>query len=135
MFETSRLWPRHYGQPDGQYAYLLGELSLSVLKYNADGSFTLQTVSTIPADWTEHEFGGATFTCQTTVSLFYTSNRGQATQLLGLAVMMMVHQLNTFNGFQPRISRLRVTQATSSGSRFEPNTDNDGLPSRQSETG
>ncbi|WP_336206824.1 beta-propeller fold lactonase family protein, partial [Leuconostoc suionicum] len=56
--------PRHIRfSPDGQYAYLLGELSslLSVLKYNSeDGSFEhVQTASTIPTDWTEHNGSAA----------------------------------------------------------------------------
>ena len=71
--------PRHIRfSPDGQYAYLLGELSskLSVLKYNADGSFThLQTVSMIPADWTEHN-GGAAIYLSNDGKFVYTSNRG-----------------------------------------------------------
>lgn len=71
--------PRHLRfSPDGQYAYLLGELSsqLSVLKYNADGSFThLQTVATIPADWTEHN-GGAAIYLSNDGKFVYTSNRG-----------------------------------------------------------
>lgn len=72
--------PRHIRfSPDGKHAYLLGELSskLSVLAYNqADGSFTVeQTISTLPADWTE--FNGAAAIRVTKDGKFvYTSNRG-----------------------------------------------------------
>lgn len=71
--------PRHIRfSPDGQYAYLLGELSskLSVLKYNADGSFTLlQTVLMIPEDWDAHN-GGAAIYVSNDGRFIYTSNRG-----------------------------------------------------------
>lgn len=72
--------PRHIRfSPDGEYAYLVGELSslLSVLKYDqTDGSFTLlQTVSTIPADWDSHN-GGAAVRLSDDGRFVYTSNRG-----------------------------------------------------------
>lgn len=72
--------PRHIRfSPDGQYAYLLGELSslLSVLKYNSeDGSFEhVQTASTIPADWTEHN-GSAALRLSKDGHYIYASNRG-----------------------------------------------------------
>ncbi|WP_076462313.1 lactonase family protein [Limosilactobacillus caccae] len=68
--------------PNGKYAYLLGELSskLEVLKYNAkDASFThLQTIKTIPADWTAHN-GAAAIRISHDGKFVYTSNRGENT--------------------------------------------------------
>lgn len=70
--------PRHIRfAPDGKHAYLLGELSslVSVLDY-ADGKFThVQTLSTIPADWTEHN-GTAAIRVSADGRFVYTSNRG-----------------------------------------------------------
>ncbi|GMA69269.1 6-phosphogluconolactonase [Leuconostoc litchii] len=80
-FETEDgFGPRHIRfSPDGEYAYLLGELSslLSVLKYNSeDGSFEhVQTAPTIPADWTEHN-GAAAIRISSDGRFIYTSNRG-----------------------------------------------------------
>lgn len=72
--------PRHLRfSPDGQYAYVLGELSslLSVLKYDAeDGSFAhVMTISTIPSDWDEHN-GAAAIRLTEDGRFIYTSNRG-----------------------------------------------------------
>ncbi|MBZ6002947.1 lactonase family protein [Leuconostoc gelidum subsp. aenigmaticum] len=72
--------PRHIRfSTDGQYAYLLGELSslLSVLKYNnEDGSFEhVMTASTIPSDWTEHN-GSAALRLSNDGKFIYASNRG-----------------------------------------------------------
>ena len=72
--------PRHIRfSPDGQYAYLLGELSslLSVLKYNSeDGSFEhVQTAPTIPSDWTAHN-GAAAIRISKDGRFIYVSNRG-----------------------------------------------------------
>lgn len=68
--------------PNGKYAYLLGELSskLEVLKYNAkDASFThLQTIKTIPDDWTAHN-GAAAIRLSSDGKFVYTSNRGENT--------------------------------------------------------
>lgn len=68
--------------PNGQYAYLLGELSskLEVLKYNANsGSFThVQTIKTIPNDWTAHN-GAAAIRLSKDGKFVYTSNRGENT--------------------------------------------------------
>lgn len=68
--------------PNGKYAYLLGELSskLEVLKYNANNaSFThLQTIKTIPADWTAHN-GAAAIRISKDGKFVYTSNRGENT--------------------------------------------------------
>lgn len=72
--------PRHIRfSQDGQYAYLLGELSslLSVLKYNSeDGTFEhVMTASTIPSDWTEHN-GAAALRLSHDGRYIYASNRG-----------------------------------------------------------
>ncbi|GAP02268.1 3-carboxymuconate cyclase [Fructobacillus pseudoficulneus] len=72
--------PRHLRfSPDGQYAYVLGELSslLSVLKYSAeDGTFAhVMTISTIPTDWDEHN-GAAAIRLSSDGRFIYTSNRG-----------------------------------------------------------
>ncbi|KRL25848.1 carboxy-cis,cis-muconate cyclase [Limosilactobacillus frumenti DSM 13145] len=68
--------------PNGKYAYLLGELSskLEVLKYNAnDGTFShVQTIKTIPADWTSHN-GAAAIRLSSDGKFIYTSNRGENT--------------------------------------------------------
>ncbi len=68
--------------PNGQYVYVLGELSskLAVLKYNAaDASFEhLQTIKTIPADWTAHN-GAAAIRMSKDGKFIYTSNRGENT--------------------------------------------------------
>ncbi|MDF7636803.1 lactonase family protein [Leuconostocaceae bacterium ESL0958] len=72
--------PRHIRfSPDGEYAYLLGELSslLSVLKYNReDGTFEhVMTASTIPSDWDDHN-GTAAIRVSQDGRFIYTSNRG-----------------------------------------------------------
>ncbi|MCK8638123.1 lactonase family protein [Fructobacillus fructosus] len=83
-FETTAgFGPRHIRfSKDGEYAYLLGELSslLSVLKYNAeDGSFDhLMTASTIPSDWDDHN-GAAAIRISKDGRFIYTSNRGHDT--------------------------------------------------------
>lgn len=68
--------------PNGQYVYVLGELSskLAVLKYNAaNASFEhLQTIKTIPADWTAHN-GAAAIRMSKDGKFIYTSNRGENT--------------------------------------------------------
>lgn len=68
--------------PNGKYAYLLGELSskLEVLKYNAaDGTFShVQTIKTIPDDWTAHN-GAAAIRLSKDGKFIYTSNRGENT--------------------------------------------------------
>ncbi len=78
-FETEKGYgPRHIRfSRDGKHAFLLGELSsqLSVLDY-ADGKFSLvSTVSTIPADWTQHN-GAAAIRLSNDYRFIYTSNRG-----------------------------------------------------------
>ena len=68
--------------PNGKYAYLLGELSskLEVLKYNTtDGTFShVQTIKTIPDDWTAHN-GAAAIRLSKDGKFIYTSNRGENT--------------------------------------------------------
>ncbi|KRM02869.1 beta-propeller fold lactonase family protein [Limosilactobacillus gastricus] len=68
--------------PDGKVAYVLGELSsqLEVLKYDANtGSFEhLQTIKTIPDDWTAHN-GAAAIHISSDGKYVYTSNRGENT--------------------------------------------------------
>lgn len=68
--------------PNGQVAYVLGELSskLEVLKYDADtGSFShVQTVATISADWTAHNGAAAIHVCHSG-RFVYVSNRGENT--------------------------------------------------------
>ncbi|QIL50976.1 lactonase family protein [Weissella coleopterorum] len=70
--------PRHIRfSPDGQTAYLLGELSskLLILDYKA-GKFQLkQTLATIPDDWTMHN-GAAAIRVSQDGNFVYVSNRG-----------------------------------------------------------
>ncbi|RRG17936.1 lactonase family protein [Weissella viridescens] len=81
VFETEAgFGPRHIRfSQDGKKAYLLGELSsqLSELNYDAaTGTFDLvQTLSTKPADWTEHN-GAAAIYVSADNRFIYTSNRG-----------------------------------------------------------
>lgn len=72
--------PRHLVfHPNGHYAYLFGELAntVTVLAYNAEiGAFhSLQTISTIPADFAEFS-GGAAIRISTDGRFVYASNRG-----------------------------------------------------------
>lgn len=72
--------PRHLVfHPNGKYAYLFGELAntVTVLAYHAEmGTFdSLQTISTIPADFTEFS-GGAAIRISTDGRFIYASNRG-----------------------------------------------------------
>ena len=68
--------------PNGKVAYVLGELSskLEVLKYDAEtSSFShVQTVATIPADWTAHNGAAAIHVCHSG-RFVYVSNRGENT--------------------------------------------------------
>jgi 6-phosphogluconolactonase len=75
--------PRHLVfHPNGQVAYVLGELSskLEVLKYDErTGSFShLQTIDTIPADWNAHN-GAAAIHVSSDGRFVYSSNRGENT--------------------------------------------------------
>ena len=68
--------------PNGQYVYVLGELSskMAVLKYSAAiaRSGHQQTIKTIPADWTAHN-GAAAIRMSSDGKFIYTSNRGENT--------------------------------------------------------
>lgn len=75
--------PRHLTfSPDGHYCYLLGELSskLMVLKYDRSSAqlTALQTISTIPEDWTAHN-GAAAIHLSADGRFLYCSNRGENT--------------------------------------------------------
>lgn len=132
--------PRHIRfSADGKYAYLLGELSsqLMVLTYNADGSFTpLQVVSTIPADWTEHN-GTAAIYLSDDNRFVYITNRGHnsiavfAIQEGGAKVELI--QLISTEGDFPR------DFALSPSNKFlvatNQNTDNATIYTRDAETG
>lgn len=75
---TGGFGPRHLVfHPDGTHAYLFGELSseISVLEYN-DGTFkVIDTVSTLPEDFTG-ESSGAAIRISTDGKFLYASNRG-----------------------------------------------------------
>lgn len=75
--------PRHLAfHPNGQYAYILGELSseLDVVKYDSttDRFTRIQKVKTIPANWTAHNGAGA-IRISRDGKFIYTSNRGENT--------------------------------------------------------
>lgn len=73
--------PRHIRfSPDGKTAYVLGELSsqLAVLDYTNGQMQLRQTLSTIPADWTEHN-GAAALRVTQDGRFVYASNRGNNT--------------------------------------------------------
>ncbi|MDF7626549.1 lactonase family protein [Lactobacillaceae bacterium L1_55_11] len=110
--------PRHICfSPDGQYAYLLGELSslLSVLKYNTeDGSFEhVMTASTIPDDWTGHN-GAAAIRISHDGKFVYTSNRGHDSvsvfQIHNLGAEIELVQLVSTEGSFPRDMALDPSQ-------------------------
>lgn len=72
--------PRHLVfHPNGKYAYVFGELAntITVLEYNSGtGAFhSLQTISTIPVDFTDFS-GGAAIRISTDGRFVYASNRG-----------------------------------------------------------
>lgn len=109
--------PRHLVfAPNGQYAYLAGELSsqISTLKYEpTTGSFKIQqTLPTIPTDWTEHN-GAAAIKMSTDGKFVYLSNRGYNT----LAVfevkedhnLQLIQQISTEGDF-PRDFALNATE-------------------------
>lgn len=75
--------PRHLTfSADGHYCYLLGELSskLMVLKYDRTTAHltSVQTISTIPVDWTSHN-GAAAIHLSADNRFLYCSNRGENT--------------------------------------------------------
>ncbi|MFZ2353463.1 lactonase family protein [Paucilactobacillus nenjiangensis] len=67
---------------NGKFAYLMGELSsqVEVLSYNSTSAeFThVQTIKTIPSDWTAHN-GAAAIHISSDGRFLYNSNRGQNT--------------------------------------------------------
>lgn len=67
---------------DGRFMYLVGELSskLEVLAYDQENGelSSIQTVSTIPADWTAHN-GAAAIHISSDGKFVYSSNRGENT--------------------------------------------------------
>ena len=67
---------------DGRFMYLVGELSskLEVLAYDQENGelSSIQTVSTIPADWTAHNGAAAIHVCHSG-RFVYVSNRGENT--------------------------------------------------------
>lgn len=132
--------PRHIRfSADGKYAYLLGELSskLTVMTYNADGSFTpLQVVSTIPADWTEHN-GTAAIYLSDDNRFLYSTNRGHNSMAVfaiqeGGAKVELIQLISTEGDF-PR------DFALSPSNKFliaaNQNTDNATIYERNAETG
>lgn len=132
--------PRHLTfSPDGNFAYLAGELSsqISTLKYDSmTGSFEiLQTLKTIPADWTKHN-GAAAIKGSRDGNYVYVSNRGYNS----LAVfkvqadhqLQLIQQISTEGDF-PRDFALDPSE------KFivcaNQNTDNVTLYSRDNQTG
>ncbi|CAH1852457.1 lactonase family protein [Convivina intestini] len=133
--------PRHIRfSPDGQYAYLLGELSslLSVLKYNQeDGSFEhLMTTSTIPDDWTEHN-GAAAIRVSADGRFIYTSNRGHDSvsvfECTNLGAEIELIQLISTEGSFPRDMALDPSENYLVVANQE--TDNLSLYARDEQTG
>ena len=110
--------PRHLVfSPDGQYAFLAGELSSQVatLSYDAKtGAFTqLGIVKTIPADYTAHN-GAAAIRMSHDGHFLYVSNRGYNT-LAVFAVaadgsLSLIQQISTEGDF-PRDFDLDPTEA------------------------
>ena len=110
--------PRHLVfSPDGQYAFLAGELSsqIATLKYDAaTGQFDqLEIVKTIPADYQEHN-GAAAIRLSHDGHFLYVSNRGYNT-LAVFAVatdgsLDLIQQISTEGDF-PRDFDLDPTEA------------------------
>lgn len=130
---TPGFGPRHIVfHPTKPIAYLLGELSsaVQVLDYDAAaGTFSIrQTLSTIPADWTEHN-GAAAIRISADGRFLYTSNRGHnsiATFAIDNAgELEFVNHVSTFGEF-PRDFNidpsgnyvLAVNQNTNNGSLY-----------------
>jgi 6-phosphogluconolactonase len=124
--------------PDKKTAYLVGELSstVSVLDYDlTTGSFhLLQTVSTIPDDWTEHN-GAAAIRISNDGRFVYVSNRGHNSLAVFEVLdgeLKLIQHLTTHGDF-PRDFALDPTE------RFilvaNQNTDNATLYTRDQETG
>ncbi|GAB6092337.1 lactonase family protein [Furfurilactobacillus curtus] len=137
---TAGFGPRHIVfHPTKPLAYLAGELSseISVLHYDAaNGTFThLQTLSTIPNDWTAHN-GAAAIRISADGQFVYVSNRGFNT-IAGFAVgedgLLSLRQQISTEGDFPRDFDLDPSQ------RFivavNQNTDNATLYQRNATTG
>lgn len=102
--------PRHIVfHPNGKIAYLVGELgsAVEVLRYHrATGQFThLQTISTIPADYTAHN-GAAAVRISQDGHFLYVSNRGHDSLAI-FAInadngQLVLHQLIATEGEFPR---------------------------------
>ncbi|GBG94607.1 6-phosphogluconolactonase [Ligilactobacillus salitolerans] len=132
--------PRHLVfAPNGQYAYLAGELSsqISTLKYDqSSGSFSeIQTLPTIPADWTEHN-GAAAIKISSDGKFVYLSNRGY-NSIAVFAVqadnqLQLVQQISTEGDF-PRDFSLDPSEEFVLCANQ--NTDNATLYSRNQENG
>lgn len=87
--------PRHIRfSPDGQKAYLLGELSsrLSVYDYQNGQLELIKTLPTIPNDWTEHN-GAAALRVTSDGKFIYASNRGHDS----IAIFSTENDLNFVN--------------------------------------
>ncbi|MDO4903346.1 MAG: lactonase family protein [Limosilactobacillus sp.] len=125
--------------PNGKYVYVLGELSskLAVLKYNdADASFEhLQTIKTIPADWTAHN-GAAAIRMSKDGKFIYTSNRGENTiavfEVQADFTVKHIQSISTEGDF-PRDFNLSSDESYLVASNQ--NTDNLTLYKRDAETG
>ena len=133
--------PRHLVfNPNGQVAYLLGELSskVQVLRYDkATGAFELETTyDLIPADYTEHN-GSAAIRISHDGRFLYASNRGHNSIAVftvsadGLA-LQLIQRISSEGDF-PRDFNLDPTE------KFvicaNQNTDNSTLYRRNPETG
>ena len=102
--------PRHLVfHPNGQFAYLFGELdsTVRVLSYNKEtGAFEeLQKISTLPEEF-DGENGGQLSAFQMMASSLYASNRGH-NSIAVFAVLKMVPTFKTSKssqqkGFSPR---------------------------------
>lgn len=132
--------PRHLVfSADGRYCYLLGELSsqLMVLKYDRTHArlTPLQTISTIPSNWTSHN-GAAAIHLSDDGRFLYCSNRGENTMAVFAVVaggtLKHVQSITTAGDF-PRDFELSVDN------RFlivgNQNTDNLTLYRRDQRTG
>ncbi|MBM6753584.1 lactonase family protein [Lactobacillus alvi] len=125
--------------PDGKFAYLLGELSskLEVLKYNAEnGAFAhVQTIKTIPADWTSHN-GAAAIHMTKDGKFIYTSNRGENTiavfAIQADGTVEHIQSISTEGDF-PRDFELSTTEEYLVAANQ--NTDNLSLYKRNDQTG
>lgn len=109
--------PRHLVfSPDGQFAFLAGELSsqIATLRYDAaTGSFEqLSVVATIPADYHDHN-GAAAIRLSRDGRFLYVSNRGYNTlavfQVAADGQLTLIQQISTVGDF-PRDFDLDPTE-------------------------